>query len=102
MSPLFHHPTTHERSIDDFLIHDRDASFMLTVEGDAWIDDGIYAGDMIIVERGRTPRTRDLVLTVTEGTFTLATYSSVTSRQEADGPTTIEAVVTAVIRKLIP
>jgi len=49
-------------TLDEFLIGNREATFMLTVQGDSMIDAGIRQGDIVLVERGRTPKEGDIVI----------------------------------------
>lgn len=61
-------------SLDEYLIENPDASFMLKVSGDSMIDAGIHEGDIIIVERGRRPKNGDVVLACVDDEWTLKTY----------------------------
>ncbi len=61
-------------SLDQFLIHRPDASYMLTVSGESMIDAGIMPGDMVIVERGRTVRPGDIVVAEVDHEWTMKYY----------------------------
>lgn len=58
-------------SLDDYLIGNKEATFMLHVSGDSMIDAGIHPGDLVLVERNRTPRTGDIVIAHVDGEFTV-------------------------------
>jgi len=58
-------------SLDEFLVERPDATFMLKVSGDSMIDAGILPGDIVLVERGREPRTHDIVVAQVDGEWTL-------------------------------
>lgn len=58
-------------SIDDFLIENKEASYLLRVKGDSMIDAGIREGDMVIVERSNTPRSGDIVIAEVDGEWTM-------------------------------
>ncbi len=58
-------------SLDDWLIENKEASFMLTVSGDSMTDAGIHPGDMVIVERGRTPKHGDIVIAEVDHDWTM-------------------------------
>ncbi len=58
-------------SLDDWLIEKKEASFMLQVSGDSMIDAGIRPGDMVIVERGRTPKQGDIVIAEVDHEWTM-------------------------------
>lgn len=58
-------------SLDEYLIRNPDASFLLRVSGDSMIDAGIHPGDLVIVERGGTPKNGDIVLAQVDRDWTL-------------------------------
>ncbi len=60
-------------SLDDYLIQNPDASFLLKVSGDSMIDAGIHEGDLVIIERGAKPRSGDIVLACVDNEWTLKT-----------------------------
>ncbi len=62
-------------SLDDFLIKNREATFLLKVSGDSMKDAGILPGDMVIVERGTTPHNGDIVIAEVDGTWTMKYFS---------------------------
>lgn len=100
-------------SLDDWLIGNREASFMLTVTGDSMVDAGIREGDMVILERGKSPKPGDIVVAEVDREWTIkyfekhggvvtlmaanaaANYKPITAQEEMR----IAGVVTAVIRK---
>ncbi len=61
-------------SLDDYLIENPQATFMLRVSGDSMVDAGIQPGDMVLVERGRTPRNNDIVIAEVDGEWTMKYY----------------------------
>ncbi len=58
-------------NLDEFLIRKPEATFMLKVSGDSMIEAGIYPGDLVLVERGRTPRSHDIVVAQVDEEWTL-------------------------------
>ncbi len=58
-------------SLDEFLIKNKEATFMLKVKGDSMINAGIIEGDMVLVERGKTARSGDIVIASVDGEFTM-------------------------------
>jgi len=98
-------------SLDDYLIHNREASFLLRVSGESMIEAGIQPGDLVILERGREPRNGDVVVAEIDHQWTIKYYVKrgsqiflkpanklfpvITPREELK----IAGVVTAVIRK---
>ncbi len=98
-------------SLDEYLIKNKEATFMLKVKGDSMIDAGIMEGDMVLVERGKTPKPGQIVIAQVDGEYTMKYYRKEGNKvflQAAnkkfkdiypENELTIEAVVQAVIRK---
>lgn len=98
-------------TMDEYLIENKEATFMLKVKGDSMIEAGIMPGDMVLVERGREAKDGDIVIAQVDrgwtmkylrkrnGNVTLVPanrkYQPITPNEEL----TIEAVVKAVVRK---
>lgn len=61
-------------TLDDWLIGDKTATFMLKVKGESMIDAGIMDGDYVIVERGREPKLGEIVLANVDQGWTLKYY----------------------------
>ena len=71
-------PTTAEESVetelmslDDFLVERKNSTYMLEVMGESMIDAGILEGDLVLVERGKTPKRGDIVLALVDNGYTL-------------------------------
>jgi repressor LexA len=58
-------------TLDDYLVRDRNTTFLLRVRGDSMIDAGIFQGDLVVVQRGKEPRPEDIVVAIIDGEFTL-------------------------------
>lgn len=58
-------------TLEDYLVRDKASTFLLRVKGDSMINAAINEGDLVIVERGREPRTGDIVVGILDGEFTL-------------------------------
>ena len=58
-------------SIDEYLINDKDKTYMLEVKGDSMIDAGIQEGDLVIAERKSDPRDGDIVIAEVDGGWTM-------------------------------
>lgn len=58
-------------SMDEYLIAKPDASFLLQVSGDSMTGAGIMEGDLVVVEKGRTPRNGDIVVAEVDGEWTM-------------------------------
>lgn len=58
-------------SLDDYLIKNPAATFLLKVSGDSMIDEGIKPGDLVLVDRGRTAKNGNIILAQIDGEWTL-------------------------------
>jgi SOS regulatory protein LexA len=58
-------------SLDELLIQNREATFLLKVSGESMSGAGILPGDMVIVDRGRSPRSGDIVIAEVDGEWTM-------------------------------
>ena len=98
-------------SLDDYLIRHPEQSYLIKVSGDSMVDAGIHEGDLVIVERGRTARDRDIVIAQVDGEWTMKYYEKRAGRVSLVAANNkyppivpkrellIGGVVTAVIRK---
>ena len=98
-------------SLDEYLITRPNASFLLKATGDSMTGAGIMDGDLLIVEKGREPKSGDIVVAQVDGEWTMKyfrkqgkkvfleaanpKYSPITPQSELR----LEGVITAVIRK---
>jgi SOS regulatory protein LexA len=98
-------------SLDDLLIQNRDATFLLKVSGDSMSGAGILPGDMVLVDKGQTPKSGDIVIAEVDGEWTMKylrkrresvtllpanpKYQPIKPKNELK----IAGVVTAVVRK---
>jgi repressor LexA len=98
-------------SLDEWLVTNKEATFMLKVSGDSMVDAGIMPGDMVILERGKQPRHKDIVVAEVDREWTIKyfykkgekvalvpankKYKPIVPKEELK----IAGVVTAVIRK---
>ncbi|MBU0574691.1 MAG: LexA family transcriptional regulator, partial [Proteobacteria bacterium] len=98
-------------SMDEYLITRPEASYLLQVSGDSMIGEGIVEGDLVVVEKGREPKSGDIVIAEVDGEWTIK-YFRKQGKQvvlEAANPKyplmrpkselKLGGVVTAVIRK---
>ena len=61
-------------SLDEFLIRKPEATFLLTVNGESMIEAGIQPGDLVLVEKGVSPRSGQIVVAQVDGEWTLKYY----------------------------
>lgn len=57
--------------LDEFLIENPAATFMLKVSGDSMSGAGIPPGDMVLVDKGATPKSGDIVIAEVDGEWTM-------------------------------
>lgn len=69
-------------NIDDYLISDKDSTYLLEVKGESMVDAGIHEGDMVIAERvsrdgpsgKKEVRDGDIVIALVDGGWTMKYY----------------------------
>jgi SOS regulatory protein LexA len=102
---------TDTMSLDEYLIGNKEATYILKVNGNSMIDAGILPGDILLVERGANPRDGDIVIAQVDRAWTMKyfrkrgtavfleaankDYQPIHPQEELQ----IAAVVRAVIRK---
>ena len=72
-------------SLDEWLINDKDATYLLRVKGNSMIDASIAEGDYVLVERTNSIRPGDIVVACLDGDWTLKYY------REKDGQKYLQA-----------
>jgi SOS regulatory protein LexA len=98
-------------SLDELLIQNPEATFLLKVSGDSMSGAGILPGDMVIVDKGQPPKSGDIVIAEVDGAWTMKylrkrgenvtllpanpDYNPIRPKSELR----IAGVVTAVVRK---
>lgn len=98
-------------SLDDLLIQNPEATFLLKVSGDSMSGAGILPGDMVLVDKGESPKSGDIVIAEVDGEWTMKylrkrgesvtllpanpKYQPIKPKKELK----IAGVVTAVLRK---
>jgi repressor LexA len=58
-------------SLDDYLIENKEASYILEVKGDSMIDAGIREGDLVVAERRGEPKDGQIVIAEVDGGWTM-------------------------------
>jgi len=98
-------------SLDDMLIQNHEATFLLKVSGESMSGAGILPGDMVIVNKAQNPKSGDIVIAEVDGEWTMKylkksgnsvtllpdnpKFQPITPKNELK----IAGVVTAVVRK---
>ena len=98
-------------NLDQYLVRNPEATYLLTVSGDSMIDAGIQPGDIILVEKGGAPKKNDIVIAQVDGEWTMKYFgkdrqgvyldpaNSNYKRIRPDQSLTIGGIVKAVVRK---
>jgi repressor LexA len=60
-------------SLDEYLVEDRNSSYLLRVKGDSMIELGIHEGDVVVVNQNRRAADGDVVVARVDGEVTLKT-----------------------------
>ena len=96
---------------DEFLVPNKESSYILKVKGDSMIEAGIQPGDMVIVERRQSYKVGQIVVAMVDGDYTMKYLRQKNgkyflepgnSKYKPIYPTEsfkVEAVVTGVVRK---
>ncbi len=58
-------------SLDDYLVPNKESTYILKVKGESMIDAGIQEGDMVIVERRQTYKPGQIVIASVDGEYTI-------------------------------
>lgn len=98
-------------TMDEYLIRNKEATYILNVSGRSIVNAGILPGDQVLVERGREPKEGDIVIAEVDGQWTMKYFRLKSGKVVlypanpafkpivAQHDLKIEAVVTTVIRK---
>ena len=98
-------------NLDQYLVQNPEATYLLTVSGDSMIEAGIHPQDIVLVEKGNTPKKGDIIIAQVEGEWTMkyfgkdkkGIYLDPANRQynriRPERSLTIGGIVKAVIRK---
>ena len=57
--------------LNELLVRHPTATFFVRVKGDSMQEAGILDGDLLVVEKGESPRSNDIVVAIVEGEFTI-------------------------------
>lgn len=79
--------------LNKLLIRSAVSTFLFRVKGYAWADQGIYDGDIAVIDRAMVPRANDLVISLESNDFRLNRLSECLPDDEPWG------IVTAIIHQ---
>jgi len=98
-------------SLDDYLIENKEATFLMRAKGESMVDAGIVDGDMLLVERTDKAKPGEIVIALVDGERTVKYLRERSGRYYLEpankkfkpiipeNELVIEAVVKAVVRK---
>ena len=98
-------------SLDEYLIKNKEATYIITVKGESMKDAGILEGDMVLVEKGTSAKDGDIVIAQIDGDWTIKYFKKQGEKiwlepanekfknLYPEDSLTIGAIVKAVIRK---
>lgn len=101
------------RTLDAYLIRNPEAVFLLRMQGDALMGIGVMSGDLLIVERGRTPKNSNVVVAYVDDAWLVRRFERTGSKirllaahpniapHEPSESLRIDGVVTGVVRKYV-
>jgi len=96
---------------DEYLVPNKESTYILKVKGDSMIDAGIRPGDMVVVERRATYKPGQIVVAMIDGDYTMKYLRKKSDKYFLEPANAaykpiypsetfrVEAVVTAVVRK---
>lgn len=97
---------------DEFLVPNKESTYILKVKGDSMLEAGIQPGDMVVVERRASYKPGQIVIATIDGEYTMKYLRKQKSGEHFLEPANkkyqpiypresfrVEAVVTAVVRK---
>jgi len=58
-------------SLDEYLVSNPNATFLVKVRGDSMIDAGIHEGDLVLIQKNLQPKDGDIVIAQVDGEWTL-------------------------------
>lgn len=79
--------------LNRLLIRNTVSTFLFRIQGHTWADQGIYDGDIAVIDRAMSPRANDLVISLESNDFRLSRLSECLPDQGPWG------IVTAIIHQ---
>jgi repressor LexA len=62
-------------SLDEYLVSNPQATFLLKVDGDSMAEAGIMPGDLVLIQKGLPPRDGDIVVASVDNEWTLKRFA---------------------------
>src|SRR5437868_13342105 len=77
--------------LNQLLVHHPSSTYLFRISGHLWADQGIYDGDVAVIDRARRPQAADIIMNWEGQSFALSRYHQATAQPRPWG------VVTAII-----
>ena len=58
-------------NLQDLMVSHPSATYFLKVDGESMIDAGIFSGDILVVDKARTPQDGSIIVAILDGSFTV-------------------------------
>ena len=81
--------------LNRLLIRSTVSTFLFRIQGHTWADQGIYDGDIAVIDRAMSPRANDLVISLESNDFRLSRLAQYLTDDEPWG------VVTSIIHQFV-
>lgn len=65
--------------LNQLLIHNSASTFFMRIDGNTWREQGIFHGDLVIIDRAMSPKRNDLVVWYDSDQFMMSTQNKVTT-----------------------
>lgn len=88
--------------IEDYVVRDKNSSFLLRVEGDHLKEQGICDGDTVVFERGVTPTMHQLSVVYVDGEGYRLLFPADIPKEHLGGRFEIIGIVISIIRRYVP
>lgn len=70
-------------SLDSYVVRNPASTFFMRTEGDSMRDEGIFSGDLLVVDRSIEPSAGRVVLAVVDGDFAVRRFSELDLSDES-------------------
>lgn len=81
-------PQTHNSqfslSLDSYIVSNPASTFFVRAEGDSMREDGIFSGDLLVVDRLVEPSRKHIVLAVVDGDFAVKRFLDLNIAEESE------------------
>jgi SOS-response transcriptional repressor LexA len=69
--------------LNELVVKNPNSTFFMRIQGESWANQGIFPGDVAVIDRSLTPRRGDTVVAEVDGEFALTKLGSLETNAEA-------------------